>query len=92
VGLGRGGPATQPDAIGWWWSRARKLSGIDARWRLHDLRHWSATHGIAGGHDLRSVAARLGHADPTTTMRTYARAVAAREAAIAETLASELDG
>jgi integrase len=38
------------------------------------------------------VAARLGHADPTTTMRTYAHAVAARVAAIAQTLAEALDG
>jgi hypothetical protein len=29
------------DRIGWWWTRARKLSGIDKKWRLHDLRHWS---------------------------------------------------
>jgi integrase len=32
------GPAS-PDRIGWWWKRARDLSGIDGRWRLHDLRH-----------------------------------------------------
>jgi hypothetical protein len=32
-----------PDRIGWWWTRARKVSGIDRRWRLHDLRHFSAT-------------------------------------------------
>jgi integrase len=29
------GPAN-PDRIGWWWHRARELSGIDKRWRLHD--------------------------------------------------------
>ncbi len=27
-----------PGRIGWWWSRARALSGIDRSWRLHDLR------------------------------------------------------
>ena len=90
--FGEGDQPPNPDGIGWWWTRARKLAGIDTRWRLHDLRHWSATHAIAGGHDLRSVAARLGHADPTTTMRTYAHAVAARDAAIAQTLAEALDG
>ncbi len=81
-----------PDKIGWWWVRVREIAGLDARWRLHDLRHWSATHAIAGGHDLRSVAARLGHSDPTTTMRTYAHALDDRDGAIAETLAEALDG
>lgn len=90
--FGEGDEPPNPDKIGHWWARARQLSGIDKRWRLHDVRHWSATHAIAGGHDLRSVAARLGHSDPTTTMRTYAHAVASRDAAIAETLANELDG
>src|SRR5581483_4149648 len=37
-----------PDRIGWWWSQARRLSGIDPKWRLHDLRHFSATMAIAG--------------------------------------------
>ena len=81
-----------PDKIGWWWSRTRKLSGIDKAWRLHDLRHWSATHAIAGGHNVRSVAARLGHADPTTTMRTYAHALEGFDQAIADTVAGALDG
>lgn len=31
------------DRISWWWKRARQMSGIDPKWRLHDLRHWSAT-------------------------------------------------
>lgn len=81
-----------PDKIGWWWSRTRKLAGIDKAWRLHDLRHWSATHAIAGGHNVRSVAARLGHADPTTTMRTYAHALEGFDQAIADTVAGVLDG
>jgi integrase len=81
-----------PDKIGWWWKRVRTDAGLDPKWRLHDLRHWSATHAIAGGHDVRSVAARLGHADPTTTMRTYSHALEGLDGAIAETLAGVLDG
>ena len=81
-----------PDKIGWWWKRTRKLAGIDSAWRLHDLRHWSATHAIAGGHNVRSVAARLGHADPTTTMRTYAHALEGFDQGIADTVAGVLDG
>ncbi|MCP3856530.1 MAG: tyrosine-type recombinase/integrase [Actinomycetia bacterium] len=72
--------------------RTRKLAGIDQRWRLHDLRHWSATHAIVSGHNGRSVAARLGHSDPTTTMRTYAHALEGLDQGIADTIAGVLDG
>ena len=49
---------------------------------LHDLRHTYATHTIATGADVRTVAALMGHADPAVTMRRYAAALAeAREAA-----------
>ncbi len=80
-----------PDRIGWWWTRARKMSGIDVRWRLHDLRHFSATQSIAGGHDIRTVAARLGHADASMTLRVYAHAVAGRDRQIAGTMAAVID-
>ena len=80
-----------PDRIGWWWRRARALAGIDPKWRLHDLRHFSATQAIAGGHDVRSVAARLGHADASMTMRVYAHAIHGRDQLIAATMAAVLD-
>jgi integrase len=75
-----------PDRIGWWWKRARKLAGIDERWRLHDLRHWSATVAIGQGHDLRTIAGRLGHANPAMTLRVYAHAFAAADQAVASGL------
>jgi integrase len=81
-----------PDRIGWWWTRSRAMSGIDKRWRLHDLRHFSATQAIAGGHDIRSVAARLGHADPSMTLRVYAHALTHLDRRIAGTMASVIDG
>ena len=84
--------APAPDRIGWWWSRARRLAGIDEKWRLHDLRHFAATQAIAGVHDVRTVAARLGHADPSMTMRVYAHAVAGRDQLVAATMASVLGG
>jgi integrase len=81
-----------PDRIGWWWRRARELSGIDQSWRLHDLRHWSATVGISRGHDVRTVAARLGHANPDMTLRVYAHVVAAADEAMGATLGDVLAG
>lgn len=75
-----------PDRIGAWWRRARRLAGIDPAWRLHDLRHWSATVAIGQGHDVRTVAGRLGHASPDMTLRVYAHAVLAADQAVARTL------
>jgi integrase len=54
--------------------------------RIHDLRHFSASALVAAGVDHRTVADRLGHASPAFTLATYARAVAAaqeRAAAVA---------
>jgi integrase len=81
--FGLGTDVVAPDRIGWWWRRARKLSGIDSKWRLHDLRHWSATVAIGQGHDVRTVAGRLGHANPAMTLRVYAHAFAAADQALA---------
>ena len=80
-----------PDRIGWWWRRSRELAAVDCRWRLHDLRHWSATQSIASGQDVRTVAHRLGHADPAMTLRVYAHAVERADEALAQILGEALD-
>ena len=79
-----------PARIGWWWTRARERSGIDKKWRLHDLRHWSATTAISRGHDVRTVAGRLGHASAAMTLRVYAHAVESADQDVAATLGSVL--
>ncbi|MCU0270906.1 MAG: site-specific integrase [Acidimicrobiales bacterium] len=79
-----------PDRIGYWWRRARTLSGIDEGWRLHDLRHWSATTALGNGFDLATVAGRLGHADPSTTLRVYSHALADRDTELATSLGDAL--
>ena len=90
--FGLGPEPVNPDRIGWWWRRSRALAGIDAKWRLHDLRHWSATVAIGQGHDVRTVAGRLGHANPAMTLRVYAHAVAAADQAVAASLGEVLRG
>lgn len=79
-----------PDWLTRAWSRARKAAGIDANWRLHDLRHWAATTLIASGEDIRLVAGRLGHARPATTLDVYAHFVERADRGAAEVLASHL--
>lgn len=43
--------------------------------RLHDLRHYVATRLLAAGVDVRTVAGRLGHRNPATTLNVYAHFV-----------------
>jgi integrase len=90
--LGIGEDPPNPERITWWWRRSAREVGLDPKWRLHDLRHFSATMAIAAGHDIRTVANRLGHANPAMTLRVYAHAVATADAGVAATLASALDG
>jgi integrase len=81
-----------------WWDLARgskrfaKLRS-DAKLEkvhIHDLRHYHATQLLARGIDVRTVAARLGHADPAITLRTYAHWVPARDVDAAAAIAAEL--
>ena len=80
-----------PERIAAWWRRARDRAAVDKKWRLHDLRHWSATTSIARGHDIRTVANRLGHANPAMTLRVYAHAVESADGAVADMLGEVLD-
>ena len=90
--FGIGTELVNPDRIGYWRRCARDKAGIDQQWRLHDLRHWSATSAIGQGHDVRTVAERLGHADASMTLRVYAHAFAAADQAVAKGLGELLDG
>jgi integrase len=80
-----------PERIRWWWNRSRAIAQLDRRWRLHDLRHWSATTAIGGGADVRMVAGRLGHANPSMTLRVYAHAIDGADGAVAQRLGDSLD-
>jgi integrase len=41
------------------------------RVRFHDLRHCHASHLLAAGVNIKVIAERLGHANPTITLNTY---------------------
>ena len=53
---------------------------------VHSLRHTNATLLIAAGTNLTTVAARLGHANTTTTSKIYAHAIKSADQAAAEVL------
>ncbi|MFI6921397.1 tyrosine-type recombinase/integrase [Nonomuraea spiralis] len=59
--------------------------------RLHDLRHIHATTLRLAGVPVHVVAARLGHADPSITLRVYAHVIRAAEALAAEVFTKAMD-
>ena len=74
----------KPDSLGQAFRRVAERVGVNMR--FHDLRHFSATQLIGAGTDVRTVAGRLGHADPSTTLRVYSHAIADRDTAAAQVL------
>jgi integrase len=54
--------------------------------RLHDLRHYVATRLLTAGVDVRTVAGRLGHRNPSTTLNVYSHFVPETDQKAAETL------
>lgn len=53
---------------------------------LHDLRHTCASHLVAAGTDIETVARRLGHSNPSFTLDVYAHALEEKDAGAADTL------
>lgn len=68
----------------------RAKAGLDQA-RLHDLRHFVATQMIGAGHDIRTVAGRLGHAQPSTTLNIYSAFLRERDRDAADDLGRLLD-
>jgi len=54
--------------------------------RFHDLRHTHASILLGNNMDVVAVAGRMGHSDPSTTLRVYAHALARRDRESAQTL------
>ena len=62
--------------------RRLDLHGVD----FHHLRHFAATTLVGAGVDVRTIAGRLGHADPAITLRTYAHFLEAADRHAAEVM------
>jgi hypothetical protein len=63
------GTALSPRNVGRGFDDAIARAGMP-RMRLHDLRHVSAALDLASGTSVKAVATRLGHSDPSITLRT----------------------
>lgn len=68
-------------------ARSLGLSG-----HFHELRHFAATTAIASGADVRTVAGRLGHADPSVTLRVYSHVLEQRDRELAGLLGQAVLG
>lgn len=79
----------RPDRLTARWRRLCRAAGVQCR--FHDLRHLSATQLIAAGVDVRTVAGRLGHANPSTTLGIYSHVLQARDQVAAGVLGDLLD-
>jgi integrase len=78
----------RPDVLTKFTKRVAIQAGVDTH--LHALRHFSATQAISAGFDPVTVAARLGHADSSITMRVYSHAVESRDRELAASLGKTL--
>jgi integrase len=78
------------DALSHKFRRLGAAAGVE-RPALHRLRHGVATH-LVGNGELLGAQARLGHRDPTTTLRHYSHAVARHDEDIANDLDELLNG
>src|SRR5207237_5567920 len=79
----------RPNLATYVFRRIRHDVGLDTA-RLHDLRHFVATQLIGAGHDIRTVSGRLGHAQTSTTLNTYAAFLGARDQEAANQLGALL--
>ncbi len=72
------------------WRQALAAANLPATTRLHDLRHFAATSMLAGGVDVPTVSAILGHARVSTTLDVYSHAIPANLRRATDTLADTL--
>lgn len=86
---GTGATPWRPNQVSLAWRRVRRDARLPSHVRLHDFRHALATRMLAAGDDIRTVSGRLGHADPSTTLRIYAHWVPEKDRAAADRIGAE---
>lgn len=74
-----------------WWRRFREEAGFPGL-RFHELRHTQATQLLANGVDVKTVQARLGHANASITLNWYAHALPENDEAAAKLIGGLFSG
>lgn len=69
------------------WRKLKSEWGFEGL-KFHELRHTQATQLLANGVDVKTVQTRLGHANPSITLGTYAHAVPENDEAAADLFGS----
>ena len=64
------GSPMRPDSISEWFGKFIKMNNLP-HITFHGLRHTNVSLLIADGVDIRTIATRLGHTNPTTTLNVY---------------------
>jgi integrase len=83
------GTALSPRNVGRSFGESIARAGVP-KMRLHDLRHVNASLDLSTGTSVKAVAARLGHSDPSITLRTYAHVMPHEEPMAAQRLGALL--
>jgi integrase len=87
---GLAGAPMRPMAITERLRQLRRRAGITGVQPVHGWRHATASLLVAGGTDVKTTQARLGHSTPTITLRLYTDVVDERDRAAGERLAGYL--
>lgn len=75
----------RPDGVSLALRRVRTRLGVSSG-TLLSLRHFAATQLLGAGVDIRTVAGRLGHSQPSTTLNRYTEWLQARDQDVADTI------
>lgn len=80
------GRPESPNAFTGWFRKFARQHNISESIHAHSLRHTNATLQISTHQDIRTVSARLGHSQTSTTLNIYAHAIQSADATAAEAL------
>jgi len=87
----REGGVINPDNLDYDFAKLIRRAGV-LRIRIHDLRHTYATLALEQGIPVKVVSENLGHADISTTLRTYAHVIPAQRSELAARMDAALFG
>jgi len=81
----------KPHSVTQRFRRLRQRAGLLDSLRLHDLRHFVASHLLDQGVAITTVSERVGHSSANTTLRVYGHGVGESDRKAAESMAAALD-